>query len=106
MVETHPLTQAHIPLTFTRPPQYNLPRATSSVTFLTTCIGYHPAPTMEAAQSFRLAGNTDTIEILCDQVDGQNVIYWEDIKDVFPRVQYVKNGNVAVKKLKDSDPDR
>jgi hypothetical protein len=35
----------------------------------------HPPPTMEATQSFRLAGSTDIVKIICDQEDGQNVIY-------------------------------
>ncbi|KAI8358913.1 hypothetical protein B0O80DRAFT_258581 [Mortierella sp. GBAus27b] len=60
---------------------------------------------MEVTQSFRLAGTTDTLEISCDQDDGQNVIYWTDILDAFPGVQYVKNGNLLVKRLKDFTPD-
>ncbi|KAG0218103.1 hypothetical protein BGX31_011696, partial [Mortierella sp. GBA43] len=48
---------------------------------------------MEATQSFRLAGNTDILEIPCDQDDDQIVVYWDDILEAFPDVQYIKNGN-------------
>ncbi|KAG0243050.1 hypothetical protein BGX31_011212, partial [Mortierella sp. GBA43] len=61
---------------------------------------------METTQSFRLAGSTDIVKITCDQEDGQNVIYWDDITDIFPGAQYVKNGDVAVKKRRNSGPDR
>ncbi|KAI8358931.1 hypothetical protein B0O80DRAFT_484973 [Mortierella sp. GBAus27b] len=60
---------------------------------------------MEAIQSFRLAGTTDILEIPCDQDDGHNVIYWHDILDAFPGVQYVKNGKTLIKKLRDTGPD-
>ncbi|KAI8359009.1 hypothetical protein B0O80DRAFT_259908 [Mortierella sp. GBAus27b] len=65
-----------------------------------------PSPTMEATQSFRLVGNTDILEIPCDQDDGHNVIYWRDILDAFPGAQYVKKGNVLIKRLRDTDTDR
>ncbi|KAI8358916.1 hypothetical protein B0O80DRAFT_526665 [Mortierella sp. GBAus27b] len=61
---------------------------------------------MEATQSFRLAGTTDVLEIPCDQVDGQNVIYWDEITDIFPGAQYIKNGNIIVKKIRESISDR
>jgi hypothetical protein len=57
---------------------------------------------MEVTQHFRLSGTTNVEEIPCDQVDGENIIYWQDIKEVFPGVQFVKHGNRTVKKLKDS----
>ncbi|KAF9366825.1 hypothetical protein BGX34_006094 [Mortierella sp. NVP85] len=57
---------------------------------------------MEESQSFRVTGEKDVEEIACDQVDGQNVIYWEDIEHVFPTVKHVKNGNINVKLLRDS----
>ncbi|KAI8348933.1 hypothetical protein B0O80DRAFT_501642 [Mortierella sp. GBAus27b] len=60
---------------------------------------------MDPTQSFRLAGTTDILDIPCDQDDGQSVIYWDDILEVFPGVQYIKNGNAVVKKLKDHGPD-
>ncbi|KAG0218863.1 hypothetical protein BGX31_011479, partial [Mortierella sp. GBA43] len=60
---------------------------------------------MDATQSFRLVGTTDIVEIPCDQEDGHNVIYWEDIRDVFPGVQYVMDGRILVRKLRDTGPD-
>ncbi|KAF9924208.1 hypothetical protein BGZ65_008466, partial [Modicella reniformis] len=61
---------------------------------------------MEAIQSFRLIGKTAIEEITCDRVDGQGVIYWEDIEDIFPGVKHVKNGNVIVKFQRDSNRKR
>ncbi|KAF9364113.1 hypothetical protein BGX34_002480 [Mortierella sp. NVP85] len=58
--------------------------------------------TMEVIQYLRLSGTTNVEEIPCDQVDGENIIYWQDIKEVFPGVQFVKHCNRTVKKLKDS----
>ncbi|KAI8358941.1 hypothetical protein B0O80DRAFT_495588 [Mortierella sp. GBAus27b] len=56
---------------------------------------------MEPTQSFRLAGTTDILEIPCDQDDGQNVIFWDTILEVYPETLYVKNGNTLVRKMKD-----
>ncbi|KAI8353541.1 hypothetical protein B0O80DRAFT_529671 [Mortierella sp. GBAus27b] len=61
---------------------------------------------MEATQSFRLVGTTDILEIPCDQDDGHNVIYWHDIIDAFPGTQYVKNGSIIIKRLRDTGTDR
>ncbi|KAI8349322.1 hypothetical protein B0O80DRAFT_501415 [Mortierella sp. GBAus27b] len=61
---------------------------------------------MEATQSFRLVGTTDILEIPCDQDDGHNVIYWHDVLDAFPGAQYVKNGNILIKRLRDNGTDR
>ncbi|KAI8349304.1 hypothetical protein B0O80DRAFT_167555 [Mortierella sp. GBAus27b] len=61
---------------------------------------------MEATQSFRLVGTTDILEIPCDQDDGHNVIYWRDVLDAFPGAQYVKNGNILIKRLRDNGTDR
>ncbi|KAF9079838.1 hypothetical protein BGX23_003095 [Mortierella sp. AD031] len=58
---------------------------------------------MEDTQSFRLIGNTDILEILVDSVGGQNVVYWEDIKQVFPGVKHVQKGKVVIIMLKDSE---
>ncbi|KAG0221090.1 hypothetical protein BGX31_010198, partial [Mortierella sp. GBA43] len=57
---------------------------------------------MDATQSFRLFGGTDIRVLFCDQHEGQNVIYWEDILEVFPGARYVKDGNNVIKKLKGS----
>ncbi|KAF9363956.1 hypothetical protein BGX34_002936 [Mortierella sp. NVP85] len=58
---------------------------------------------MSETQSFRLAGSSDIVEIPCDNVHGEDIIYWDDIVEVFPNAQYLKKGNVIVKKLKDSN---
>lgn len=61
---------------------------------------------MEAIQSFRWIGSTDITDVknvLCENVDGQNIIYWEDIKRVFPKVEHVQNGNIIVSLLRDSN---
>ncbi|KAG0231637.1 hypothetical protein B0O80DRAFT_484960 [Mortierella sp. GBAus27b] len=57
---------------------------------------------MDMIQSFRLSGSTDIVNIPCFDDDGQNVIYWDDVQHVFPEVQYVKSGDVAVVRLRDS----
>ncbi|KAF9349172.1 hypothetical protein BGX34_001986 [Mortierella sp. NVP85] len=61
---------------------------------------------MGETQHFRLAGTTNVEEIDYDHVDGHNVIYWEDIEQIFPGVKHVKNGNVSVKLLRDSNRNR
>ncbi|KAF9176758.1 hypothetical protein BGZ50_009716 [Haplosporangium sp. Z 11] len=61
---------------------------------------------MEETQSFRLIGTTDTVEITVNHVGGQNIVYWEDIEQVFPGVKHTQNGKVAVNMLRDSDGTR
>jgi hypothetical protein len=61
---------------------------------------------MEETQHFRLTGKTAIEMIDIDHVDGHNVIFWEDIKEVFPRVQHVKCNGVVVKRLRDSNHQR
>ncbi|KAF9351251.1 hypothetical protein BGX26_010707 [Mortierella sp. AD094] len=62
---------------------------------------------MEEYQPFRVPGTAaDIVNIDADHVDGQNVIYWEDIEQVFPGIQYVRNGNSVVKLLRGSDGRR
>jgi len=61
---------------------------------------------MEATQSFRLAGGTEVEEVSCSHVNGQTVVYWEDIELVFPGVKRVKNGNASVNPLRDSNENR
>ncbi|KAK3817417.1 MAG: hypothetical protein J3Q66DRAFT_369266 [Benniella sp.] len=58
---------------------------------------------MSANQSFRLAGSSEIVEIQCDKAHGEDVIFWNDIMEVFPEVQYLKKGNVHVRKCKDSN---
>ncbi|KAI8596822.1 hypothetical protein EDD21DRAFT_236094, partial [Dissophora ornata] len=66
----------------------------------------HQEPAMEDTQSFRLIGKLDIENIPLDNVNGQNIIYWEDIKEVFPGVKYVKNGERTVTKMRDSHQNR
>ncbi|KAI8598054.1 hypothetical protein EDD21DRAFT_407131 [Dissophora ornata] len=61
---------------------------------------------MADTQSFRLTGKLDVENIPLDNVNGQNIIYWEDIKEVFPGVKYVKNGEQTVTKMRDSHQNR
>ncbi|KAG9069746.1 hypothetical protein KI688_009071 [Linnemannia hyalina] len=58
---------------------------------------------MEDTQSFRLTKTTDTMEITLNHVDGQNIIYWEDIEKAFPGVKRVSNGHSVIKFLRGSD---
>ncbi|KAF9362270.1 hypothetical protein BGX34_006495 [Mortierella sp. NVP85] len=60
----------------------------------------------EETQLFRLAGKTAVEKIPFDYVDGNSVIYWEDIEQVFPGVKHVKHKDVAVKLLRDSNRNR
>ncbi|KAF9933676.1 hypothetical protein BGZ67_004171 [Mortierella alpina] len=41
-----------------------------------------------------------------DTINGQDVIFWEDIKQVFPGIQHLRNGSSVVKLLRDSDQNR
>jgi hypothetical protein len=61
---------------------------------------------MDGTQHFRLAGTAAIEKIDYDHVDGHNVIYWEDIEQVFPGVKHVKCNGVAVNLLRDSDRKR
>ncbi|KAG0203899.1 hypothetical protein BGX31_003293, partial [Mortierella sp. GBA43] len=61
---------------------------------------------MEATQSFRLVGSTDIEKIPCDDMDGRNIIYWEEIEQIFPGVKHIKNSDVAVKIMRDSNRNR
>src|SRR5689334_7783980 len=42
---------------------------------------------MEEYQTFRLIGKKE-IKLAVDRARGQAVIYWEDVKDFFPDVEY------------------
>ncbi|KAF9572279.1 hypothetical protein EC968_010070 [Mortierella alpina] len=49
---------------------------------------------MGETQSFRVAGPATCVEnIDVDNIDGQKVIFWEDIEQVFPGVQHIRNGS-------------
>ncbi|KAF9924507.1 hypothetical protein BGZ67_009215 [Mortierella alpina] len=51
---------------------------------------------MEETQSFRLPGTTDIVRIPIQNVDGQNVVNWRSIEQIFPGVKGVKNGDVEI----------
>jgi hypothetical protein len=76
------------------------PPNTSSLLYLTTY--YHPLPSMKDIQLFRLVGKT-AVEIA---VNGQTMVYSEDIEQVFPGVKHVKSGDAIVKLLRDSKENR
>ncbi|KAF9349939.1 hypothetical protein BGX34_001493 [Mortierella sp. NVP85] len=61
---------------------------------------------MVTTQSFRLLGKPDLKDIICDQVDGENVVFWEDIEQVFPGVKYITNGNTVISIMRDSNRER
>jgi hypothetical protein len=61
---------------------------------------------MEETQLFRLSGTDTTEKIPCDHVDGQTVVFWEDIEQVFPGAKHVKHHGVTVKLLRDSNRNR
>jgi hypothetical protein len=54
---------------------------------------------MEEAQLFRLTGTSAVEKIPCGHVNGQTIIYWEDIEQVFPGVKHIKNDGSTVKLL-------
>ncbi|KAG0041438.1 hypothetical protein BGZ83_001798, partial [Gryganskiella cystojenkinii] len=56
---------------------------------------------MDLTQPLYLIGSTNIDEICVATVHGQNVVYWADIRLLFPRASYVKNGNVLVGMMKD-----
>ncbi|KAF9386251.1 hypothetical protein CPC16_007613 [Podila verticillata] len=57
---------------------------------------------MDETQSFRLIGRTNIIKIPVKQVQGQTVIYWDDIELFFSGVKYVMNGDVGITLMRDS----
>ncbi|KAG0073047.1 hypothetical protein BGZ90_011705, partial [Linnemannia elongata] len=58
---------------------------------------------MEDTQSFHLIEATDTVEITLHHVDGQNIVYWEDIERTFPGFKRVLNGSSVIKFLRGSN---
>ncbi|KAI8598832.1 hypothetical protein EDD21DRAFT_406513 [Dissophora ornata] len=57
---------------------------------------------MVDTQSFRLTGESRIRKIPLYNVNGQNIVYWSDIQQVFREVQHVENGEVTVTMMKDS----
>ncbi|GJJ70243.1 hypothetical protein EMPS_02592 [Entomortierella parvispora] len=56
---------------------------------------------MKQTQAFRVAGTTSVENISIDSIHGQNVIFWENIEQVFPGVRVVKCGDVVINILRD-----
>jgi len=61
---------------------------------------------MVTTQSFRLHGKPDVKDIICDKVEGENVVVWEDIEQIFPGVKYISNGNTVISMMRDSNRNR
>jgi hypothetical protein len=57
---------------------------------------------MEGAQLLHSTGKAAVEKISCDHVNGQTIIYWEDIEQVFLGVKHVKD-DATVKTLRDSN---
>ncbi|KAF9576916.1 hypothetical protein EC968_000041 [Mortierella alpina] len=51
---------------------------------------------MSKSQSFRLTGTTEIVTIPIQQANGQDLVCWDAIEQVFPGVNSVKNGDVLV----------
>ncbi|KAG9069785.1 hypothetical protein KI688_009110 [Linnemannia hyalina] len=58
---------------------------------------------MEDTQSSRLIETTDTMKITLNHVDGQTIVNWEDIEQVFPGVKRISNGYSVIKFLRGLD---
>lgn len=63
-------------------------------------------PPEDFTQSFRPLGTSKIEEIPCDSVDGQPIVYWDDIEHVFPNVRHVRNGESMVTLLRDLNRNR
>lgn len=57
-------------------------------------------------QHFRLSGTTEIHGIVCSRIKDRNLVFWEDIEELFPEIQYLKHGDVLVTRLRDSDGRR
>ena len=82
----------------TSPPSSFLSHTPHSPAFV-HWISFRAQQMEEVTQSFCLAGETDIIDILCDNMDGQNIIHWAAIEEIFPGVKYVKRGNIAINSM-------
>ncbi|KAF9960331.1 hypothetical protein BGZ72_007272 [Mortierella alpina] len=56
-------------------------------------------------QSFRLIGTTEIVTIPIQHADGQNVVCWETIEQVFPGVKCVSHGDVPISRHIKHFPD-
>jgi len=62
--------------------------------------------TMDKFQRFRLTGQPKVEKILCAPMKGYDVIFWDDIQQVYPDVKHVKCEDVTVSLLRDLDHRR
>ncbi|KAF9963562.1 hypothetical protein BGZ70_007336 [Mortierella alpina] len=51
---------------------------------------------VDRSQAFRVVGTAQVLKIPIQHVNGQNVVYWESIEQVFPGFRCVKKADVAV----------
>lgn len=59
---------------------------------------------MELTQAFRIAGTqTGIVSINVEHTQGHNVIFWEDIENVFPKVRLVQRSGAVVNMLRDEN---
>lgn len=59
---------------------------------------------MVAIQSFRLRGKPgDDRKIRCQHLEGEHVVFWDDIVQIFPGVNYVEADGVAVSYMRRPD---
>jgi hypothetical protein len=61
---------------------------------------------MEDTQSYRLDEAMDITEITLHHIDGQNIVYWEDIERAFPGVKRIHSGNSVIKFHRGTDYQR
>ncbi len=52
---------------------------------------------MEKPRPFRLNEVLATAQITLNHVEGQNIVSWDDIEEVFPGVERVRNGSSVIK---------
>ncbi|KAF9925417.1 hypothetical protein BGZ65_007767, partial [Modicella reniformis] len=58
---------------------------------------------MEATQSFRSVGTSDIKRINCHHVACETIVLWEDIKQAFPGINLVQNGEDVISFMKNPD---
>jgi len=61
---------------------------------------------MKHTQAFRVAGTDRIVNIIVEHAQGHNVIVWEDIEDVFPKVHLVQENGSVVNKMRDEKGNR
>ena len=66
----------------------------------------HRFKAMEVTRSFHLIETLDTLEITLNHVEGQNMVSWENIENVFPGVRRIRNGSSVIKFHRSSSQQR